>query len=51
MTEVLVSLVGKDVTYTAVSTVISFSETMQTHKGQISLIMKVKGHRHYFKCQ
>jgi len=51
VTVVLVSLVGKDIMYTAVSTVISFTETVQTHKGQIRLLMMVKGHRYDFKCQ
>jgi len=44
VTDVLVSLVGKDAMYTAESTVISFSETVQPHKGQIRLLMMVKGH-------
>ena len=51
MTDSLVSLVGKDVMYTALSSVISFSETTQNHKVQIRLLMMVKGHAHDFKCQ
>ena len=51
MTDSLLSLVGKDVMYTALSSVISFSETTQIHKGQIRLLMMVKGHAHDLKCQ
>ena len=51
VTDSLVSLVGKDVMYTALSSVISFSETTQNRKCQIRLLMMVKDHAHDFKCQ